>query len=293
MGFLKLVFNPSAGEGQSGKNLNAFFMKAAKSGFRVEMVPFKETILENALCACPQDTRAIVVAGGDGSLNGVVNVLLRQKPPFPPLAILPWGTANDFFGNVQESAFSLEKLFDAVIQGKTRQVDVGCLNDKYFINVAGAGLLVDVAHNTSSSLKQSIGMLAYYLEGALNLPAYKPFRLTLEKDNLTEEIDTDLFLVLNGKTAGGVRNLAPKAVMNDGKLDVIIIKKAGIPGLMSLIPRLIAGQHLTDPRVIYFQTEQLVLHAPSWVETDIDGESGPPFPLYFSVLHKKLDFIVY
>ncbi len=291
MSLIKLILNPAAGEVQSGKNINSFFIKAAKKGFRVEMVPFQAAILQEALQACPQDTRAIVVAGGDGSLNWVVNILLHLDPPYPPLAILPWGTANDFSSNLLQSSFSMDKLLDAIAGDKSRSVDVGAVNDRYFINVVGAGLLVDVAHNTRSSLKQSIGMLAYYLEGALNLPDYKPFPLQIERDGRTEEMDVDLFLVLNGKTAGGVRSLGPGAQLDDGKLDVLIIKKSGVPGLISLIPRLLAGQHTTDSRVLYFQSEKFSLHTPSRVETDLDGEKGPPFPLHFSVLHKKLDFI--
>ncbi len=291
MGFLKLVLNPSAGEAQSGKTMNSFFIKAAKRGFRVEMVPFDGATLPDALRSCPRDTRAIIVAGGDGSLNEVVNVLLRLEPPYPPLAVLPLGTSNDFSGNILDSSFSMDMLLEAISRQESRYVDIGALNNRYFINVVGAGLLVDVAHKTSISLKQSIGMLAYYLEGALNLPTYKPFPLKFESSSRTEELDVDLCLVLNGKAAGGLRNLCPKARLDDGKLDVLLIRKTGVPGLLSLVPRLLAGNHTTDPRVVYFQAQEFSIQAPSWVETDLDGEPGPSFPLHFSVLQKKLQFI--
>jgi len=262
-------------------------------GLRVEMVPCSEPPLQEALSSFHRNTQAIVVAGGDGSLNWVVNTLLSLEVSHPPLAVLPWGTANDFSSNILKSPFSIDKLLGAIGEGRTRRIDVGCINDRFFINVAGAGLLVDVAHNTSSSLKQSIGMLAYYLEGALHLPNYKPFSLSMKHGRKWDEMEADLFLVLNGKTAGGLRNLAPDAELDDGKLDILIVKNSGIPGLASLLPRLLSGQHTTDSRILYFQEKTISFHAPPWVETDLDGEPGPPFPLHFSILPGRLEFFTF
>ncbi|MDO9535998.1 MAG: diacylglycerol kinase family lipid kinase [Bacillota bacterium] len=232
-----------------------------------------------------------MVAGGDGSLNWVANTIIKQKLSTPPLAVLPWGTSNDFSYQLV-GKFSMEKMLHALKEGKTRSVDVGCLNNSFFLNVAGAGLLVDVAHKTSSDLKQRLGMLAYYIEGARNLPAYKPFTMNIKKEGKREEIEVFLFLILNSKGAGGLYNLAPHALPDDGKFDILIIKNTGLPGLITLLPQLLKGTHISNPRINYFQAERFEIEGPSELDTDIDGESGPPLPLSFRVLPRRLQFIV-
>jgi len=289
---LKLIYNPPAGRSFGGRNLHSVIKTAALEGFRIEVIPLKKEVMEKALAENSPGTAAIIVAGGDGSLNWVVNTIIKLEKEQPPLAVLPWGTSNDFFLQVVEGQFSVKRLFNSIKSGRTASVDVGCVNDRYFINVAGSGLLVDVAHKTSSNLKQRLGMLAYYLEGAKNLPAYKPFPLYLKRNGKQEKIEVFLFLVMNGKGAGGLRNLAPMASLDDGKLDIVLIKSKWVTGLISLSWKLGRGQHIDDPRVEYFQAESIEIGGPEDLDTDIDGEPGPPFPLSFSVLPRRLQFVV-
>lgn len=223
----------------------------------------------------------------------MVNHLIKggHEHSCPPLAVLPWGTSNDFADQLAGGVLIVERLFRAISRGKTLSVDVGCLNGSYFINVAGCGLMVDVAHKTKDTLKQKLGMLAYYLEGARSFPNYKPFTLHLEKEGIKEEVEVYLFLVLNSKGAGGFYHLAPKASFCDGKLDVLLLKNTGFHALITLLPRLLKGLHGADSRIIYFQAESFKVEGPPELEIDLDGEPGPAFPLFFQTLPRKLKFI--
>lgn len=294
MAYLKFVFHPQAGNSFAGKRIDDFIIKAAHFGYRVEAIPLQQNILEKALSFHSPETEAIVVAGGDGSLNWVVNTLMKKGERHPPLAVLPWGTSNDFAEVLSGKIdYSIGELLAAIKDGQKLSVDLGCVNDdRYFVNAAGAGLLVDIAHKTSSSFKQQIGMLAYYLEGARSFPAYKPFHLHIRFSGRKErKAEVYLFIILNGKGAGGFRYLAPKASLNDGLMDIVIFKNlGGIPGLLPLFPRVMKGQHISDPRVEYYQERCISLEGPLGLDTDVDGETGPPFPLSIKVLPRKLEF---
>lgn len=268
--------------------------KIRSFGFSVEALPLQPSPGQYDSGFLQQDVAALIVAGGDGSLNLAVNNLLATaaEADLPPIGILPWGTANDFacqLGGGQR--YTLEQLLGSISCHKMLPADVGRVNGSHFVNVAGGGLLVDIAHNTSVALKKRLGMPAYYLEGARKLPAYRPFPLRLKTESLEVEMEAYLFLVLNSKTAGGFRQLAPLASINDGKLDLVVIKKTtNMTGLFTVIVKILEGRHLEDPHIFYLQAEKLELQGPAELETDIDGEKGPPFPLSFCVLPRRLQF---
>ncbi len=284
---IAVLYNP-ASSGTSEDNIADLLKAIRKYGFHAEAFSLQQS---------PNDSlwqkETLLIVGGDGTLNTVVNTLLRKEhKTLPSLAVLPAGTANDFSAHLgEEKAYTLKQLLDSIAAQKTVKTDVGCVNGQFFLNVAGAGLLTDVSHSTSGNLKKKLGMLAYYLQAARNLPAYRSFSLELTTTTFQEKMEVYLFLVLNSKTAGGLRHLAPKASLSDGKLDILVVKKSGsIPGLATLFLKLLEGTHLHDPRTLYFQADKLEAGAPDTLETVIDGEQGPSFPLSFSLLPGKLHF---
>lgn len=292
------IYNPVFLNKHPGIRLTDVLEKIRRFGFSVEAFPIQQgEAWKDDPGFLLQDAAALVVAGGDGSLNMAVNALLASSnegalQPMPPIGIIPWGTANDFAGYLGGGqAYTLEQLLQSIAGRKLLPVDVGQVNGSYFMNVAGGGLLVDIAHKTSVTLKKKMGMLAYYLEGARKFPLYRPFPLYLKTGSFEEEMEVYLFLVLNSKTAGGFRQIAPHASINDGKLDIVIIKKTSpIPGLLNIFAKALEGKHLHDPYILYLQADQLELHGPAALETDIDGEKGPSFPLSFRVLRRRLQF---
>ncbi|MDZ5038486.1 diacylglycerol kinase family protein, partial [Clostridium perfringens] len=110
----------------------------------------------------------ILIAGGDGTIDNVVNAMAKSGISIP-IGILPVGTANDF-GKFLGMPSDIGKACKQILSSEVTSVDLGSINDKYFVNVASTGLFTDVSQKTDVNLKNTIGKLAYYLKGLEELP---------------------------------------------------------------------------------------------------------------------------
>lgn len=237
----------------------------------------------------------VVAVGGDGTLNEVINGLMIGKSDIP-VAVISAGTVNDFANYLklpqEVGAFcSMMKSFH------TKKVDVGKVNEKYFINVVAAGLFSDVGFKVAKDKKAAMGKMAYYVEGALDLP--RQFSNTLSMKFITDEKEFDeevlLFMVTNSQSVGGFREIAPLASTSDGVFDFIIIKKMDILQVTPLLISLLSGDHVNHPCVEYYQTTKLKIEnlTDQKIEVDFDGEkleSG--FPLNIEIIPSGIQIII-
>ena len=156
-----LFYNPYSGNGMFKNNLDTIIERFQDSGFQVVPVrAAKGNVIEQALGEMDQEMyRQIIVAGGDGTINICVNAMIRNNIDLP-LAIFPAGTANDFasYFNLPKD---IESMVDIAMGGKYTYADVGRCNDKFFINVAALGNLIDVSQKTDPNLKNTLGVFAY------------------------------------------------------------------------------------------------------------------------------------
>ncbi|MFR7990809.1 MAG: YegS/Rv2252/BmrU family lipid kinase, partial [Anaerovoracaceae bacterium] len=178
-----LFYNPSSGSGMFKNNLDNIIGRYQEAGYLV--VPIRAAhghAINDYLSELDQETyqseyRQIIAAGGDGTINVCVNAMIRNNI-YLPLAIMPAGTANDFayYFNIPNE---IDKMLDIALGDNYTYADVGKVNDRYFINVAAIGQVVDVSQKTDPTLKNTIGVLAYYLKGLSEVPNLKPVRVTL------------------------------------------------------------------------------------------------------------------
>lgn len=228
----------------------------------------------------------IIVAGGDGTLHEVINVMLAAGSDLP-LGIIPSGTANDFASYLQQTN-DLERCAARIASGKTCTVDIGQVNDQYFINVASAGLLTAVAHTADTRLKNALGTVAYYLKGLETLPNFRALKMRINADGLIIEEEVFLFLIMNSSTVGSFKNIAPKARVNDGLLDLLLVNKCSLPELMRLFISLLTGSHVMHKNVKYVQAQTITIECEEELTSDLDGELGPQLPLTVKALSNKL-----
>jgi YegS/Rv2252/BmrU family lipid kinase len=206
-----------------------------------------------------------------------------------PIGIIASGTSNDFasFLGINED---IDAYIRAIARGKVMPIDVGQIGEKYFINVASAGVLTSVAHKVDAGLKNAIGKMAYYLKGLGEIPSFRALDLTIRADNEVLREKVFLFVIINSGTVGSMKNLATNAKINDGKLDMIIVKQCSIPELMALTVELLAGNDITKRNnVTYLQAANIKIESTEMVESDLDGELGPKLPLEIKTLQGKLN----
>lgn len=246
--------------------------------------------LEAAAEAADRGFDIVIAAGGDGTLCEVINGL-SPKPVRPKLGIIPIGTTNDF-ARALGIPKNWEWACDLIVEQFTRKIDVGKANQQYFINIAGGGSLTELSYEVPSKLKTMIGQLAYYMKGLEKLPRLRPIELSIRSPHLEGDIEAMLFLVANSNSVGGFERLAPDASLSDGLLDVIVLRKCNLAEFLRVITAALRGEHINDPHVIYFQTNELTITTEDYVQLNLDGEFGGTLPVKFSLLPEHLEIIV-
>lgn len=231
--------------------------------------------------------RAVITAGGDGTVHWVANALLARGVDLP-LAVLPWGTSNDYATNLevwphQPLELLLDNTLAALAEDRYELFDVGEVAGRYFVNLLGFGLLTNVAYEVPPRYKNSLGRLAYILHAVPNLKSYRPFELSLTTPEGKRRERLLLVLVQNGVAGGGFKRLAPRASCLDGRFDVVGFRAISWLKMWPLIRQVLRGRHVEDPAVVYFQADRLELAADRALATTMDGERGPDLPLSVTV----------
>lgn len=222
-------------------------------------------------------------AGGDGTLNEVVNGLAAHSPRSSiTLGIIPLGTGNDFaaaLGIPRDIgvALSLLEADDAI------DVDICRLNSRYFINVSAGGFIAEVSDAASETLKTVAGQLAYILGGAQVIWTFDPFHAEitfapdaapLGKPGAPLRMSHDLlaFAVCNAPLIGGGRLIAPEARFDDGQVDVCLIEAMPLLEFVNVLRLVADGAHVEHERVQYVRTSALTLRFDRALKVNTDGE---------------------
>lgn len=282
-----LLYNPKAGNRQINSRIDYIAERMQKMGYELRLFrsPAKGSITEYIKNYISEsNTDLILISGGDGTLNECINGL-AQKQLNIPIAILPLGTANDFAYSAHIPNDVAEAL-DLIENGELRYVDIGKVNELYFVNVCNMGLFSGISHIVDLELKKKFGKLAYYVKGIEELQNYQAMQLKVKVHDKTIENEYVLVLIFNGKAAGGFTRLAKEANIEDGVFDFIGIKKVEMHEIPMLFLKILQGEHLNDPNIDYFISDELYIECKNEDKqfiTDIDGEEGPDFPLHIEV----------
>ncbi len=239
-----------------------------------------------ALEAVAKGFQTVVAAGGDGTINEVVNGLAGSDVA---LGILPVGTMNVFANELGLPA-NLQKCWEIILAGQTRTIDLARANGQYFVQLAGVGLDAQVVEATSWESKKSLGPLSYVISAA-QIAARRPPKLIVEVDGVTRE--GSFVLIGNGCRYGGPLKFFNRALYDDGKLDVLIFKNLGYLDIARYLGTILMGTHADQPDVEYLQTERADVRChEEEVPVEVDGEVVTKVPVTFRISSKKLKVIV-
>jgi len=289
----RLIYNPTSGREEIRRRLPHILQRLEKGG--IETSTHATEGPGDARQAASEAVRRgfdlVIAAGGDGTLNEVVNGLAGHERR-PTLGILPYGTSNDF-ARALRIPRRWDRACDIIVERHTRPVDIGAANGRYFINVAGGGYLTDLTYEVPSKLKTTLGYLAYYVKGVEKIPQLRPTRMRLRAEGVGElEGDYLMFLIANSRIVAGFDRLAPNAAVDDGKFDVFIVRKCNLADFLRLATLALRGEHVNSKRVIHFQTSRIEMESESRVQLNLDGELGGALPCTFTVLPSHLHVCV-
>ncbi|HWQ79734.1 MAG TPA: YegS/Rv2252/BmrU family lipid kinase [Anaerovoracaceae bacterium] len=283
-----LFYNPGAGNGLFKNNLDLIIEKFQKR--RLFIVPVRadhKGILNEIMRNMdPEEYKKVIAAGGDGTINVLINTMMQYHINLP-VAIFPSGTANDF-AYYFDLPHDLDSMVKVALEERYTYTDIGRTNDKYFVNVAAMGFLVDISQKTDPNIKSTLGIISYYLKGVAEIPNLRPIPVKITSEEYTSEDRIYFMIVMNGRSAGGFKRIAPLAEVNDGLLDVMLFKEMPIIDFASLMFNVMTGQLYENKNVVFFQTKKLTIESENEVVgTDIDGEKGADLPLEIEVLPRK------
>lgn len=288
----RIIYNPTSGREIFKKHLAEVLQKLENAGYETSChaTTAEGDATKAARLAVERRFDLVVAAGGDGTINEVVNGLAEQEF-IPKLGILPTGTTNDF-ARALHIPRDIEAAADIIAKGDSIPVDIGRINDKYFINIAGGGRITELTYEVPSKLKTMLGQLAYYLKGIEMMPSIRSTEVTIEYDGKIFEGEAMLFLVGLTNSVGGFERLAPNASINDGLFSLLILKKTNLADFIRIATLALRGEHVNDPHVIYTQANRIKVHSTEKVQLNLDGEFGGLLPAEFVNLYRHLEVLV-
>ena len=294
--YVKFIYNPVAGETAIRDRLDDIIALYQQRGYTI--VPYRLDFRgDGAEMIADLDKRFdhVLLAGGDGTVNYMVNLLKKNNIDIP-LAIIPAGTANDFAMMLGTRHGDVTDVCRAILDGRVASVDIGKVNGNCFVNVFSCGLFTDISQKTPTIMKNTFGKLAYYVSGLGELARYRTMEVKIETDGGNFEGRCFLFLVFNGKTAGTLR-MAYLSEVDDGLLDLLVIKSAGpvktIQTALRYLVQMQLGNASSYPDGIeHIRCSRLRAESKTPETTDIDGQPGPSFPLEITCEKNALRVII-
>src|ERR1035437_727870 len=258
---LFVIFNPVA-RGEKSQRVRRFL--EAKAGHSVTVAPTERAGDARLLAAraVQEGFRIIVAAGGDGTINEVVNGIGTSDAA---LGVLPLGTVNVFAHELRIPR-RIEAAWQVIQTGETRTIDLARAEAgaaaRYFVQLAGVGFDARAVRTASWELKKKIGPLSYVWAGIKTLGTALP-QVEVSVDGSGPRAAGTAVLVGNGRFYGGPFALFPKARMDDGLLDVCVFESCGYLDMLRYGQGILRGAHIDLGDVEYFQANRLVCTAPS------------------------------
>ena len=271
-GKVLLLYNVRAGRGRALSEIER--AREVFTGSGLAAVCRKVEFDSNPFDGC-EDADIAVVAGGDGTLNYVVNAM-KSKGLDLALGVIPAGTANDFAGAIGMSRNAVEAARQ-IVGGREQRLDCGIVNGLYYVNIFSFGLFTTTSQRTPDSRKRRWGKLAYIAEGIKELRSLRPLPLHVSTDEGSFDADALMVLVFNGETAGGFR-LARLASVRDGVFDLLLLERRNFAVTCLHMLRYLCGGTPSSVRTL--QSSRIAItSAADGILTDVDGQRGADFPL--------------
>ena len=275
----ELIINLTAGGGKPRPHLKTIFKYLKENGFnfKVSYTSHHGEAIELAQKAADKGIDLIVSIGGDGTVNEIVNGIMKSKNN-PPLGIIPLGWANDFIKSTNIPSDIIEAC-KILIKGKTKKIDIGAINNQiYFANICGIGFDAEVAHlaNQLKNRHPNWNTLSAYvyvfatIKKLLSPFGYHEVKIKIDGQETQSKI---LFMAVgNGKIYGGRFKITPEAVLDDSLLEVCVVEEMGRFKYLSIIPKVFKGTHASIKGINFYRAKEVVIESSEPILAQVSGE---------------------
>lgn len=272
---LLFIYNPNSGQRAINDKLSWIIeYLSSKEIFPTVYATQKSGDCREIVEKYGKDFDKILVSGGDGTLDEAVSGALKADID-PIFSYIPTGSTNDFSKTINISP-DIERATKTAVRGKVKRIDVGKIDDKYFVYVAAFGALSDISFSTDQEVKNRIGRSAYIVEGIkklLPIQSMESYQAEIEFDDELINGDFIHFMVSNSVSVGGFNLFDDKVGLTDGLFEVILVKKPeSIADLNRIIQALTTGE--SSDLVIQRQVKKIRIKTEKEVSWSLDGEFG-------------------
>lgn len=272
---LLLVVNPCAGKRKIRKKLVEVVAMFRKYDYQTTVHVTASRGDATQMVACMGGYYdVVVVVGGDGSLNEVINGVLALPERQPILGYIPAGSTNDFARTLSLSTEIL-KSTEQIGQGEAKPIDVGKCNGRHFTYIATFGAFSESSYNASQRVKNVLGHFAYLLEGVKSLKNLRAYKMRIETEDRVVEGEFLFGGALNSTSMGGLINFDPENVkLDDGLFEVVLVRKTkNVFKLLSALKQMKKPEYDGDT-VVTFKASKLHITAEDDIDWCLDGELG-------------------
>lgn len=293
-----LIYNPTAGPRNVRRELERLRSFFRERGWSVELSTTERPGDATAMArqAARMGRNAVIVAGGDGTVNEVVNGLAGTQTA---MGVLPVGTGNLWAKELQVPTYTLvspRRLREAaagLVGGTVRAIDVGRVGERIFLCWASAGLDAKVTSEMEPRERSTkhLGALPYLIAAVLVARDFKGVESEVVLDGEVVRGRTLLVMANNIQRYGGLVEVAPQARLDDGLLDVFVFKGLGIHYVVRHLARVLSQRYLDDPEIIHRQARHVGVRTEESVSVQADGEPIGTTPVTMEVVPRALRII--
>lgn len=293
---IKVILNPYANRWGAQRRLSQVKRTLSEAGLVYDLhVTTQRKEATEVAQAAAHHYSAVIAAGGDGTVNEVVNGLIAAASPDQPtvpFGVLPIGTGNDF-NDMSGLPRQLAQCVAVISGGKTRQVDAGQVNEHYFDNNCAVAMepMVTIENNKITRLSGNLRYIVALVRALLKLKAW---HMQIEWDGGSYDGPTYLLSVCNSPRTGGLFYMSPPARMDDGLFDFIFLPEVPKTTVLALLPRLFSGSHIHHPKVLHGRTRRIHLSSSPGTPIHADGEviTDAAATVTYTILPGKITLLV-
>lgn len=281
-----LIINPTSG-GEKALDYKEKLENKAKEYFEYVETKITEKAKDATAFAeeaSKENYEAVIVFGGDGTVNEVISGI-AEKDYIPKLGIIPGGTGN-LITKLLEISQVIDEAIDQLDFNKTNSIDIGKANKSYFGYIFSVGSLPEAIHNVEIEDKTKYGVLAYAINTIKSVIKDEVFNIKVETENGSYEGEASQVLVLLSNY------YADKKIFEenkDGYANILILKNASIISKLSLIPDLLKGDIVENDNIEYIKAKDITISSDTKLESDIDGDRSDDLPVKITVLGNHIE----